>query len=202
MLVTEIANYATGQTCRRAMEGAGEAGVGWYLFELTIGEDLFGEVQGIFYPDGSVRSLSEAAAVAGFREKPMGKGIRTLYAFDPEDFTDLSIEAAATEWNIERKLRLLLSMNARNLVEQLVRDERSNEDERPDDPAAADPEAVGRKPADIRKAAVERSKELWEPAWDLFTAGNTAEACSRTDDAVAVLADLARKYVTKFVVED
>jgi hypothetical protein len=41
------------------------AGVGWYIWELMVTR-RWGDVHGVFYPDGSVRDPSIAAAVLGF----------------------------------------------------------------------------------------------------------------------------------------
>ncbi len=43
-----------------------EYGVGWYLFELMIGQDGWSRVHGIVYPDGTVRDPAIVAAVYGF----------------------------------------------------------------------------------------------------------------------------------------
>ena len=43
-----------------------EYGVGWYLFELMIGSDMWNRVHGVVYPDGTVRDPAIAAAIIGF----------------------------------------------------------------------------------------------------------------------------------------
>ena len=43
-----------------------EYGVGWYLFELMIGQDMWNRVHGVVYPDGTVRDPSIVAAIGGF----------------------------------------------------------------------------------------------------------------------------------------
>lgn len=43
-----------------------EYGVGWYLFELMIGEDGWNRVHGVVYPDGTVRDPAIPAAILGF----------------------------------------------------------------------------------------------------------------------------------------
>jgi hypothetical protein len=201
ILVSEIASYATGQTYRRALEGAEEAGVGWYLFELTIGVDLFCETQGIFYPDGTVRDINEAGVVAGFREKSMREGVRTLFTYDPEDFTDLVAEAAATRAtarNIERKLRLLHSYNTRVLVERAVCAERGMAPDSLAVPVNAEQEENAesrrRELAEIRQAVKKRMDALWQPAWDAYFEGNTEAACGHTDVAIGSLLSLARAW--------
>lgn len=40
--------------------------IGWYLFELMIGQDMWSRVHGVVYPDGTVRDPSTVAAIYGF----------------------------------------------------------------------------------------------------------------------------------------
>ncbi len=40
--------------------------IGWYLFELMIGQDMWSRVHGVVYPDGTVRDPSIVAAIYGF----------------------------------------------------------------------------------------------------------------------------------------
>jgi hypothetical protein len=47
------------------LEIAAEHRTGWYLFELMI-QGYWGEIHGIFYPDGTVRDPSTVAAIMGF----------------------------------------------------------------------------------------------------------------------------------------
>jgi len=49
-----------------AIQLHGEYGVGWYLFELMIGSDMWNRVHGVVYPDGTVRDPSIVAAIGGF----------------------------------------------------------------------------------------------------------------------------------------
>ena len=43
-----------------------EYGIGWYLFELMIGEDGWNRVHGVVYPDGTIRDPAIVAAIGGF----------------------------------------------------------------------------------------------------------------------------------------
>ncbi len=43
-----------------------EYGIGWYLWELMIGNNMWTRAHGIFYPDGTIRDPSIVAAVLGF----------------------------------------------------------------------------------------------------------------------------------------
>ena len=51
--------------------------VGWFLFELMIGEDGWNRVHGVVYPDGTVRDPSIAAAVMGFYRNRKESAIRS-----------------------------------------------------------------------------------------------------------------------------
>ena len=56
-----------------ALEIAEEHKTGWYLFNLTI-QGYWGEIQGLFYPDGTIRAPAIIAAVMGFyRNRDLGK---------------------------------------------------------------------------------------------------------------------------------
>jgi hypothetical protein len=56
---------------------AQEHKAGWYLFDLII-EGYWGEIHGIFYPDGTVRDPSIVAAILGFqRNRDLNTMIRT-----------------------------------------------------------------------------------------------------------------------------
>jgi hypothetical protein len=48
------------------LDVANEHKTGWYLFELII-QGYWGEIHGIFYPDGTVRDPSTIAAIMGFQ---------------------------------------------------------------------------------------------------------------------------------------
>lgn len=60
-----------------AIEKANENGAGWYLFELMVSYPGWGDIHGIFYPDGTVRDPSIAAACLGiFRNRDASKMVR------------------------------------------------------------------------------------------------------------------------------
>lgn len=46
-----------------AVAGLADAGVGWILWELMVGGDVFRNITGIVNPDGSPRSAVEAACI-------------------------------------------------------------------------------------------------------------------------------------------
>ena len=59
-----------------ALQIADEYGAGWYLFELMVGGG-WGEIHGIFYPDGTVRDPAIAAACLGiYRNRDLSTMIR------------------------------------------------------------------------------------------------------------------------------
>lgn len=69
-----ILNNETCCLCRAnpydmAIEMAQEYGVGWYAFELMIGQDGWNRVHGVVYPDGTVRDPAIVAAIYGFFRK-------------------------------------------------------------------------------------------------------------------------------------
>jgi hypothetical protein len=66
ILNTETACIARANPYDEVLQIAEEHKTGWYLFNLMIG-GYWGEVHGIFYPDGTVRDPSIVAAIMGFR---------------------------------------------------------------------------------------------------------------------------------------
>lgn len=74
VLNNETACLARANPYDMALEMAHEYGVGWYLFELMIGDDGWNRVHGVVYPDGTVRDPSIVAAILGFFRK-RDKGI-------------------------------------------------------------------------------------------------------------------------------
>jgi hypothetical protein len=65
VLNTETACIARANPYDEVLQIAEEHKTGWYLFSLMIG-GYWGEVHGIFYPDGTVRDPSIVAAIMGF----------------------------------------------------------------------------------------------------------------------------------------
>lgn len=51
--------------------------IGWYLFELMIGKDMWSRVHGVVYPDGTVRDPSIVAAIYGFYRNRSETAIRS-----------------------------------------------------------------------------------------------------------------------------
>ena len=69
-----ILNNETCCLCRgnpydMTMELLEEYQMGWYLFELMIGNGMWNRAHGIFYPDGTIRDPSIVASILGFYRK-------------------------------------------------------------------------------------------------------------------------------------
>ncbi len=62
---SEIACIGRANPYDMALEEFNRAHMGWYLWELTITHE-WGDVHGVFYPDGTVRDPSIVAAIMGF----------------------------------------------------------------------------------------------------------------------------------------
>lgn len=88
ILNNETACLARSNPYDMALEMAMEYGVGWYVFELMVGQDGWNRVHGIVYPDGTVRDPSIVAAVLGFFRNRSESAIRS--DVNQEDYvTDL-----------------------------------------------------------------------------------------------------------------
>jgi hypothetical protein len=65
---SEIACIGRANPYDMALEEFNRGHMGWYLWELTIVHE-WGDVHGVFYPDGTVRDPSIVAAIMGFYRK-------------------------------------------------------------------------------------------------------------------------------------
>lgn len=79
-IVSECCNPAAGSTYEMVMPVLRELGVGHTIWQLVIGRDQFRSASGLVYPDGTVRRISQIAAVMnapahGFCEKPDEEGV-------------------------------------------------------------------------------------------------------------------------------
>jgi len=63
-----------------------EYGIGWYAYQLMIGEDMWSRVHGIVYPDGTVRDPAIVAAIYGFFRNRTETAIRS--DVDQEDYVN------------------------------------------------------------------------------------------------------------------
>ena len=76
-----LLNNETGCLCRAnpydmTLEILEERKIGWYLFELTIGEDMWSRAHGLIYPDGTIRDPAIIAALFGFYRRRKGTIVR------------------------------------------------------------------------------------------------------------------------------
>lgn len=72
VIITEFGNPSVGQKYEAALDTIDRNRLGFFLWELMIGKIMFNNVQGLFYPDGSVRDLAPIARLLGFRVNPDG----------------------------------------------------------------------------------------------------------------------------------
>ena len=63
--------------------------IGWYLFELMIGEDGWNRVHGVVYPDGTIRDPAIVAAIGGFYRNRGDSALRSDVA--QEDYVERAI---------------------------------------------------------------------------------------------------------------
>lgn len=78
MMNSETGCIARGNPYDMVLEIAQEHKTGWYLFNLII-SGYWGEIHGLFYPDGTIRDPATIAAVMGFyRNRDVSKIIRPV----------------------------------------------------------------------------------------------------------------------------
>ncbi len=78
ILNTETACIARANPYDEVIQIAEQHKVGWYVFNLIIG-GYWGELHGIFYPDGTVRAPSIVAAIMGFyRNRDLNTIVRAV----------------------------------------------------------------------------------------------------------------------------
>jgi hypothetical protein len=73
VFISELACLARANPYDMTLEVCQEAGIGWYLWELMIGESRWRDIHGVVYPDGTVRDPSIVAAIHGFYRKRSGE---------------------------------------------------------------------------------------------------------------------------------
>ncbi len=79
ILLTETACIARANPYDEVIQIAEEHKTGWYVFNLMIG-GYWGEIHGIFYPDGTVRDPSIIAAIMGFYRN---RNLKTIVRANP-----------------------------------------------------------------------------------------------------------------------
>lgn len=78
ILNTETGCIARANRYDVVLQIAAEHNTGWYLFNLMIG-GYWGQIHGIFYPDGTVRDPSTVAAIMGFyRSRDLNTIVRAV----------------------------------------------------------------------------------------------------------------------------
>ncbi len=120
VIISETGHYATGQSYAMALDVCRREGIGWYVWELMIGVDPFPQVQGVFYPDGTIRSADDLCALLGFRRRTIVDQVFPARRMSDEELDGLLLEAASSptrEWNVEDRMALLHSVS---LIERLA----------------------------------------------------------------------------------
>lgn len=77
VLDNEMCCLARANPYDMSIEMHDEYQIGWYLFELMIGKDMWSRVHGVVYPDGTVRDPSIVAAIGGFFRNRSETAIRS-----------------------------------------------------------------------------------------------------------------------------
>jgi len=75
VFISELGCLARANPYDVTLEICRETGMGWYLWELMIGASCWRDINGVVYPDGTVRDPSIVAAIRGFFRKRTGERI-------------------------------------------------------------------------------------------------------------------------------
>lgn len=99
-----------------AIQTANEYGAGWYLFELMISYPGWGEIHGIFYPDGTVRDPSIVAACMGFFRN---RNAETMVRENPnrEGYADEAIRRIKESFKEEKEVFKTTSASTDDILE-------------------------------------------------------------------------------------
>ena len=73
MLVSEVGCMARSNPYDMTLEICQEFGMGWFVWELMIGVNIWRDIHGLVYPDGTVRDPGAIAALRGFFRKREGE---------------------------------------------------------------------------------------------------------------------------------
>lgn len=99
-----------------AIQEANAYGAGWYLFELMINYPGWGEIHGIFYPDGTVRDPSIAAACLGiFRNRDASTMVRENP--NREGYADEAIRRIKAAFHEEKEVFKTTSASTDDILE-------------------------------------------------------------------------------------
>ena len=90
LIISECCAPGWGNQYEMVMPILREEKIGFYIWEVTIGRTQFRTISGLFYPDGTVRRLSQIEAVlgkpaTGFVEKPDSEGIPITAGLHPNE---------------------------------------------------------------------------------------------------------------------
>ena len=99
-----------------ALQIAEEYHTGWYLFELMINYPGWGEIHGIFYPDGTVRDPSIVAACLGFYRN---RDLKTMVRENPnrEGFADEAIRRIKESFQENKEVFKTTSASTDDILE-------------------------------------------------------------------------------------
>jgi hypothetical protein len=123
VIITECCAPGWGQPYELVMPVLRETGIGWYVWEVTIGKNQFNAISGLLYPDGTCRSATAVAAVmgippteTGFAQKSREEGIEVKEPPPPQctlsaEYIDRLLEMAKTPTtpeNLEKRGAIVL----------------------------------------------------------------------------------------------
>jgi len=119
VFISEMCNFDQNQTYEMTLRVCRELNMGYFFWELMIAKSPFPRISGIFYPDGTVRSAEDLAAVLGFTERKPLEQVVATYNLPPDEFALRLRDALATPtWrgNVEDRLLVLYSMTPVRLL--------------------------------------------------------------------------------------
>jgi len=197
-LVSETGHYGGGQTYAMALRVCREEGVGWYLWELMIGRSPFGTVQGIFYPDGSIRSTDDYCAAASVDVRDFSQTVLLKRTFPREEFYSRLKEALSTptrDWNVERRVALLASRTADHLVAQaqFEREYPGVSEQEVLEKALKGDMKLGNRLNQLRGQAAQELHKGLTVARDAYREGSYQTAYATVDDLLAYVAKKTQK---------
>ena len=99
-----------------ALQMAEEYNTGWYLFELMISSPGWGEIHGIFYPDGTIRDPSIIAACLGFYRN---RDLKTMVRENPnrEGYADEAIRRIKESFKENKEVFKTTSASTDDILE-------------------------------------------------------------------------------------
>ena len=95
IFISELACLARANPYDVTLEICHDVGIGWYLWELMIGESRWRDIHGVVYPDGTVRDPSIVAAIQGFFRR---RGPGTILPAVDKEGAATRVLSQAKEW--------------------------------------------------------------------------------------------------------